>query len=158
MRLLAVVCSLFFSMQMFAQGVIAEGKISVKNPEDSAIIPMPIQMELPPRGQGELKLTIHESIELVAESFHSQKKDDRVVFKVLFKLNAEQQEMISMFLQGEHKARASHVLFKGTYARGSNKAIYYGDVFGTDAFPHWKKNYIGGFYVETPIEQSQGDS
>jgi hypothetical protein len=123
---------LSFGNGALASSVTAPGKVFYV--KDGAIVQREASLEVPSRGQGQVILKTA-SIDLVASSFSSRKENGRTIFYVLFK-------DVPMAPAGTEMA------FKGTYVRGSNLAVYYGDIFKRgpgNSDPHSGWEYSGGF-------------
>ena len=84
---------------------------------NNEIVKRDVSLRIPARGQGDVVLVGQN--ELVADRFFSKEVAGRTVFYVVF----------SGF-PGATEGQKS--VFRGTYLRGSNKAIYYGNVYIVD--------------------------
>lgn len=144
----------------------AMGEIFFKSSTTSEIIPHPSTLNLPARGEGDISLEIGDK-KFVASKFFSVKKNGRVIFYVVFKCNNSLMEQNE---EDETKMHEGVHVFRGTYTRGSNMALYYGDVFhkeGKDLISNFDENsiieeinsgakgftYHAGFYFKTDIEK-----
>ncbi len=102
---------MFTSMIAFATPV--DGVLSYKLPSGD-LITRKVTLEVPARGQGEVKLT-GDSFVWKSNNFKSYETLNRKVFSVVFDTEFENQK--------------SKVILKGTYLKGSNYLIYSGDVY-----------------------------
>jgi hypothetical protein len=140
LKTLALTFSLLLSSAAMAAGSVeATGKVFYKKPSGE-IVQREMSLEVPSRGQGQVVLK-WESGSLVADSFSSRQESGRTIFYVLFR-------------NVPFAPAGTEMAFKGTYSRGTNVALYYGDLFsrlsGTDNAA-W--NYVGGFDFRAPIQQ-----
>lgn len=116
-----------------AQQIETTGKIFYL--KEGKIVERDATLSVPSRGQGKVQLRT-ENVTLTAHSFTSRKANGSTIFYVLFK-------NIPMG-GGENTEMA----LKGTYLRGENKAVYYGDIFkrtGTFTDPQEGWFHGGGF-------------
>ena len=104
------------STSAIAGSIEAPGKVIYKMPNNE-IVKRDVSLRIPARGQGDVVLVGQN--ELVADRFFSKEVAGRTVFYVVF----------SGF-PGATEGQKS--VFRGTYLRGSNKAIYYGNVYIVD--------------------------
>ncbi len=119
--------------------VSAPGSVFYKMPSGE-IVTREATLLLPARGEGEVKLQYADT-EVVAASFSSRKENGRTIFYVLFR-------------DPPGAPAGTEMVFMGTYTRGSNLAVYYGDMFTRGAGftdPHQGWSYRGGFRFETVI-------
>jgi hypothetical protein len=103
---------LFFSSVAFATSV--GGKIFYEIPGANRVAVRDVSLDVPPRGQGELVLR-GKGFEWRSDKFWTVKNDGQTIFYVAFQTEFE-----------EHKAT---ILFRGTYLKGSNLILYYGDFY-----------------------------
>ncbi len=112
-------------------------------------------LDVPPRGEGKVVLTAG-GHRLESDKFRTRKENGRVIFEVLFR---------SMAAIESDKA----IAMTGSYQRGSNGVIYYGDVYahghhdfdsltnidweseldGMNTSHHGEWNYVAGFMFTT---------
>lgn len=121
----------------FIENVEAPGKVFYKMPSGE-IVERKVSLQVPARGEGKVVLK-WASGELPAESFSTRKENGRTIFYV-------------RFTNVPHAPTGTVMVFKGTYSRGSNLALYYGDIFvrGSE-HPEREWNYIGGFEFKAEI-------
>ena len=123
----------------------AEGKFLFKN-DEGAIAFAPAKLLLPPRGEGDLKLIFKDHEPITASRFFSRHRAGRVVFVVVIPAS-------------DHSPKYAMV---GTYTRGTNLAVYYGDAFAMEShdeeieqdnvdalLTHAK--YAGGFFFKSEV-------
>lgn len=139
-----------FSNFAGADSIESPGNVIYKMP-NGEIVKRAVKLRVPSRGQGDVVLIGQQ--ELVADRFFSKQVAGRTVFVVVF----------SDF-PGSSEGQKS--VFRGTYLRGSNKAIYYGNVFIVTreevladdeklvSFLNDENNaqYAAGFYFSSDIE------
>jgi len=153
MKILALVLlTIGFSCPVFAQSIEAPGKIFYKMPSGE-IATRNVTLQVPARGQGEVILRGNQN-EIVAERFFSRTQNGRTIFYVIFDEFPGRQE-------------SERAVYRGTYSRGTNKALYYGDVFvvtdgsSSDEDLHFSLSeveeespdarYVAGFYFKAEI-------
>jgi hypothetical protein len=120
-----------------AQVIAAPGGVFYKL--NGAIVERDATLLLPARGQGDITLQYTDGA-LVTDTFSYRQENGRTVFYVVFKNIAE--------------APGMEMAFMGTYIRGSNLAVYYGDIYTRAAGftdPHEGWNHAGGFKFSTQI-------
>ena len=118
-------------------------------------------LEVPARGEGDVILKSQNSgFELIAKKFFTRKAKGKTTFYVVFD---------GLKRPGSNGPETTMVL-KGAYLRGSNMALYYGDIYkrkGTPSeiinqkgffegdFLNKRKgfSYLGGFYFKSEIPQ-----
>jgi hypothetical protein len=142
---------LIFASQGLASGdlgsVVAEGKVTYKMPSGE-LVSRDVSLEVPARGEGEVVLRSGDW-EVRSSNFKSGENHGRKVFVVVF-------ENVPGAPAG------SKAVYHGTYMRGSNRAIYYGDVWAKSAdqksseelnlsLDSSKLIHVGGFYFATEI-------
>ncbi len=109
-----VVSLLIGSTSAQASNTEAEGKVFYVA-ASGEIVKRDVTLEVPSRGQGDIILrNTSRSFESTAHAARSQELNGRVVFTVLF-LNPGNM--------------GDDLVFRGSYMRGSNKAVYFGDMF-----------------------------
>ena len=154
MKALAFSVMFLFSLNAYAEGSIeAPGKVFYKMPDES-IVKRDVVLSVPSRGEGKVYLR-NGRISVEAERFFSKKINGRTVFYVVFDQYPGQ--------SNEDEA----LVYRGTYTRGSNLALYYGDVFkvnravSTEEEIHYgltaldnnySPKYVAGFYFKYEIE------
>lgn len=97
-----------------ANGVDAKGKVLYKN-KDGKLVSREVSLFVPEKGQGDVVLTAGET-KVKAHAFKAVKQGNRTIFAVVF-LNPP----------GAPEKTAAG--FMGTYMRGTNLAVYYGDMY-----------------------------
>ena len=124
-------------------GLWATGGVTYKHP-NGALVNRDCRLWVPARGQGEVKLSCS-GTEIATTDFNVEVKESRKIFTVNFQNVPGAPE-------------GTQAQYRGTYLRGSNRAIYYGDIFtkltgseNTD----WQ--YTGGFMFFANVPNS-GDS
>ncbi len=141
----------FASATVVAQSIEAPGRVFYKMP-NGEIVKREVALKIPARGQGDVVLIGQQ--ELVADKFFNKEIAGRTVFYVVF-----------TDFPGAESGQKS--VFRGTYTRGTNKAIYYGDVFivspehmpesDEDMHVMMSQNhnakYVAGFYFSVDIDQ-----
>jgi hypothetical protein len=105
--------SLFLTFSFSGQATPVDGKIVYKLPNGSLVERM-VKLEVPSRGQGEVVLS-GKNFEWKTSNFWTVKKAGQTKFYAAFKT--------------EFMAQKSVILFKGTYLKGTNKLLYYGDFY-----------------------------
>ena len=150
-NLMIAIALAFVGTSAMAESIEAPGKVFYKMPNNE-IVKREVSLRIPARGQGDVVLVGNE--ELVADRFFSKEIAGRTVFYVVF----------SGF-PGAEEGQTS--VFRGTYIRGSNKALYYGNVYLVDPqeMPDEEKDihvmisgehnatYVAGFKFAVDIEQ-----
>lgn len=104
--------------------VLADGKVFYKMPSTGAIVKRDVQLSVPSQGKGDVVLYVKSSSAedsstvamIKADDFFSTHHNGRVVFYVVFK-------------NPPHSPANTMKVFRGTYVRGTNVAIYSGEVF-----------------------------
>ena len=123
---------LFFANYAAAM-VPVDGKIVYKLPSGD-LVEREVTLEVPERGQGEVILS-GEGFEWKTKMFRSYKIKDRTTFVAAFK--------------GEADGKKFTLALSGTYLKGSNKILYYGDVYKTKGHRLLMNlasfDYVGGF-------------
>ncbi len=105
---------LMLSTAGVAGSIEAPGEMFYKMPSGELVTRSAV-LEVPSRGRGDVVLK-GGSQNFVAERFFTKKRNGRSIFYVVFDNYPGRQE-------GEK------AVYRGTYTRGSNAALYYGDVF-----------------------------
>ncbi len=90
-----------------------DGKIIYKLPSGD-LVTRSVTLEVPSRGQGDVVL-YGEKFEWRTKKFKTIKKNGRTIFVAAFKT--------------EFMSLKSTIIFKGTYLKGANKLMYYGDMY-----------------------------
>ncbi len=130
--------------------VIAQGSVAYKMPSGE-LVSREVSLEVPARGQGEVVLRSGDW-EVRTTNFKSGELHGRKVFVVSF-------ENVPGAPAG------TKAVYHGTYMRGTNRAIYYGDVWATAASEEEQQSnqefelsldtakltHVGGFYFATEI-------
>ena len=121
-----------FFISMAAQAVEVPGKVIYKMPAGE-LVRRDVALDVPPRGEGKvIWKTAHHTLE--SHAFKTKKHLGRTIFSVVF-LN----------VPGAPKNTAMALV--GTYLRGTNEVIYYGDIYSKiceetpriSFFKKWKK-------------------
>jgi len=126
-----------------SSGIWADGVVTYPHPSGH-LVNRECQLWVPAMGQGEVTLKCGEWSMSSAE-FSTQRHHGKVTFSVIFRN-----------VPGAPEGTAA--LYSGPYMRGSNRAIYYGDVSSgsgeslTFESPEW--NYVGGFMFKKEITQT----
>ncbi len=137
-----------FCLNSFADSVEAPGRVFYKMPSGE-IVTRNVTLEVPAMGQGQITLK-GSNFSMVSDRFFSVDLNGRVVFYVIFN-------------DFPYKNPGEIAVYRGTYTRGSNLALYYGEVFvgleaeddgtmveavenGDGDFKH-----IAGFYFEAEV-------
>ena len=110
--------TLLLSMAITAHAAPVDGKIVYQLPSGE-IVDREVRLDVPPRGIGEVILS-GEKFEWRTENFWTVKKAGQEKFYAVFK--------------AEFMGMKSTILFKGTYIRGTNKILYYGDFYKQKGF------------------------
>jgi hypothetical protein len=124
---------LLFSSVAFATPV--GGKIFYEIPGANRVAVRDVSLDVPARGQGEVVLR-GKGFEWRSDKFWTVKNDGQTIFYVAFQTEFE-----------EHKAT---ILFRGTYLKGSNLILYYGDFYKKSGHDFVNRDisdfkYKGGF-------------
>lgn len=135
---IALISTLFILIQSsFAASV--DGKIVYKLP-NGELVKRDVSIEVPSRGQGEVVLS-GKNFEWRTKEFKTVKKYGKTIFMAAFK---------SQFRQFK-----STTVLKGSYLKGTNKIIYYGDVYKKKGHISLQEivdykgfKYTGGFKFE----------
>jgi hypothetical protein len=113
--------SLVFLMLSFnAYSSEAPGKVFYKIPHTNEIVKREMSIKVPMRGEGEVVLVSSSGHETKTKNFWTTRKFGRTVFHVFFN---------ALTNPTDPNSPSVSMLFKGSYIRGSNKAVYWGDVF-----------------------------
>jgi apolipoprotein D and lipocalin family protein len=142
-KLLGAICSLFVSSVALGNtpGVWADGYVTYKHP-NGKLVNRECAMFVPAMGIGEVKLKCGEFSTSTSE-FSTRQVNGQSIFSVLFRdMNGAPAGTVAKY--------------QGSYLRGSNQAIYYGDVFSSsdsqaklDSEGGW--TYAGGFMFSKEI-------
>ena len=106
---------IYLSSQIYA---VSDSHIKVKGEifykKSGLLHPMIVSLALPPMGQGDVFLKLQSHPDWIkANSFFYESKSQRKIFYMIF----------------PHYEDHKVLVFKGTYARGDNLVLYYGDMF-----------------------------
>jgi len=143
------ISSLFISHYSFAlskKHSKIQGEISYK--KEGQLLFLEATLSIPFKGRGKIKLSLenHEQ-KLKSRNFFYEKSSGRTVFYTIFDYYKEKED--------------SCLVFQGSYDRGENAVLYYGDIFkflcseiepgslkdSKDLFSeHHDFQYLGGFY------------
>jgi hypothetical protein len=105
---------LFVATATAAHAVEVPGKVIYKMPSNE-LVTRDVSLDVPPRGQGKvIWKSAHSTME--SHAFKTKKMNGRTIFSVLF-LNPPGAP--------DHTA----MLISGSYLRGTNEVIYYGDIY-----------------------------
>ncbi len=131
MKYLLVLFTLFFGLNAYSQNVEIEGNILYKLPNGD-LVQRDVLMSVPPRGEGIVTLSGN-GFSWSTEDFGSYETNDKIVFWALF--------------ENDFMGRDSKILFRGSYMRGNNLIVYYGDMYkvNNDEESEEDFRYIGGF-------------
>ena len=148
-KLLGAICSLFLSSVATgnAAGVWADGYVTYKHP-NGKLVNRECAMFVPAMGIGEVKLKCGDFSTSTTE-FSTRQVNGQSIFSVLFRdMNGAPAGTVARY--------------QGSYLRGSNQAIYYGDVFSSsdsqaklEGEGSW--TYAGGFMFSKKIGEEQVD-
>jgi hypothetical protein len=119
----ALVSSVFalFTLATSAHAVEVPGKVIYKMPSN-ALVTRDVRLDVPPRGQGKvIWKSAHSQME--SHAFKTKKLNGRTIFSVLF-------------LDPPGAPDHTAMVITGSYLRGTNEVIYYGDIYA--------KHYEGG--------------
>lgn len=135
MKALVLLASLFASTFAFATPV--DGSIIYKLPSGD-LVKRVVTLEVPSRGQGEVVLS-GERFEWRTSDFKTVVKKGKTTFIAVFKTE---------FMQFK-----STIVLKGAYLKGTNKIIYYGDMYKKNGYVNVDEamsgfTYSGGFKFE----------
>lgn len=123
-------------------GVWADGYVSYKHP-DGSLATRDCSLWVPAKGEGEVALKCGEYTASTKHFFTDHDKNGKVTFTVVF-----------TSLPGAPENTMA--LYSGAYMRGTNQAIYYGDVLNA----HWECcnvhhsewKYVGGFMFSADVK------
>ncbi|MFK7822518.1 MAG: hypothetical protein AB8G05_00050 [Oligoflexales bacterium] len=154
MNALTFFIMMLISLNAYSEGSIdAPGKVFYKLP-DQSIVKRDVVLSVPSRGEGKVFLK-QGRIHVEAEKFFSREINGRTVFYVIFDQYPGQ------------SSEDESLVYRGTYTRGTNLALYYGDVFkinralssenevhfelsATDN--NFSSKHVAGFYFKYEIE------
>lgn len=122
---------LLTSSIVFAAPVPVDGKIVYKLPSGELVERM-VTLDVPARGQGEVVLS-GKNFEWRTKNFKSITVAGKEAFVAAFKT--------------EHENRKSVVVLSGTYLKGSNKILYYGDVYKKSGHSLFGGSLLGFKYI-----------
>lgn len=142
-KLLMMVGVLFIAThaQAARADVLADGFVTYKHP-NGELVNRECSLSVPAMGVGQVKLKcgVHE---MITSEFDTTRRHGRIIFSVIFR-----------DIDGAPEGSASK--YRGSYLRGSNQAIYYGDVYsssdasaGLVGDTAWQ--YTGGFMFSKDI-------
>lgn len=109
---------LFLSIKSFA--VEAPGKVFYLIPQRNEIVKREMTIRVPSRGEGEVALITSSGKEIKTKKYWTRKKLGRTIFYAYFK---------GLRNPTDRNSPATSMLFRGSYIRGSNMAVYYGDIY-----------------------------
>lgn len=153
MKLILMSLFLWAATGYSSVSVDAPGKIFYKT-GDNSIVQREAVLQVPARGEGKVYLKSGR-ISVEAQRFFSRQLGGRTIFYVIFDQYPGQQNN-------------DLAVYRGTYTRGSNMALYYGDVFTIkntqsidEDFLHdemslteqgsFGSKYVAGFYFKSEI-------
>lgn len=150
--LLAIAGVALLSTGAMAESVTAPGKVAYIMPSGE-LVKRDISIEVPARGEGDLFM-LAGGQKIKAHAFKTIKANNRTIFAVLF-------------INPPGAPENTAAVYYGTYMRGTNEAIYYGDIYSktfdgnsqqseNDLLEHWDDvthdvKHIGGFYFSAPV-------
>jgi hypothetical protein len=134
---LALVAVFAFGWVSYAGQAEVDGQIFYKK-SNGEVVYRDVTITVPSRGQGEVALRGN-GFEWKTTDFRSYMKKGRLVFVAVF--------------QSEFRDKKSSIALKGTYLKGQNKIIYYGNMYktkghGADSSDLSSFRYMGGFNFE----------
>lgn len=154
MRILSLIMFMFSLSAFSSEYIDASGQVFFKK-ADGVIEKKPVTLLIPKRGEGQAYLKSGRIL-VEAEKYFSVDKNGRKIFYMIF----------DQFIGQKNKEKA---VFRGTYIRGTNKALYYGDVFlvgdleGSEQDLDFELSnldqsgrsiqYNGGFYFNRDLQQ-----
>ncbi len=143
MKQILIVIGLFLSFNLFAvEGVNADGKFFYRMPEGE-LVKRDASLFVPAMGMGKVVLTMGDYT-LESHAFKVVKKRGETKFFVLF-------------LNPPMAPENTVMMLKGTYLRGSNKAVYYGNVYkGPASGHHHLANFEKGHHGHSNLRYSGG--
>lgn len=136
MKLYTLIFALFFSGAVIANSSVA-GNLVYKLP-NGELVKRAVTLEVPSRGQGEVVLR-GTKFEWKTTKFWTVKKAGKTTFVAVFKTQFRQFKSL--------------IALKGTYLKGTNKIMYYGDTYKKKGHNFEAEslvgfNYSGGFKFE----------
>jgi hypothetical protein len=114
MNITKIAFLLCFTFSSIASAAEVAGKIVFKN-KSGKLTTVDAKIDVPPRGEGKVVLTAG-GFRAESDKFRTRKENGRVIFEVVF----------SSFAALESNR---DIAMTGSYQRGSNGVIYYGDVY-----------------------------
>lgn len=111
MKKLMLLALLTFSTAAFAEAV--EGEIFYKLP-NGELVDRDVSLEVPARGQGVVRLK-GDDFEWVTDNFWTERRKGKVIFYAAFPT--------------QFREFRSTIVLKGSYLRGTNELVYYGDFY-----------------------------
>jgi len=143
LKLIAAIALAASSQMAFAHsgGIWADGVVTYPHPNGN-LVTRDCQLFVPARGQGDVTLKCGNWSTSTSE-FNTKHESGKTIFSVIFR-------------DVPGAPAGTSALYSGAYMRGSNRALYYGDVFsgtGTglsaESMEGW--NYVGGFMFSKDI-------
>lgn len=153
-RMLMVLASVAaLSSTALAESVTAPGHVVYKMPSGE-LVTRNVSLEVPARGEGDVFLIAGDQ-KVKAEAFKSMTLNGRTIFAVLF-------------LNPPGAPTGTADIYLGTYMRGTNEAIYYGDIYKktVQADGMFDENWddvthgvthVGGFHFSAPVPKPAGE-
>lgn len=125
-----------------ADGVWADGYVSYTHP-DGNIVTRDCSLWVPARGQGDVTLKCGDW-STSSKNFYVDKNFGKTNFSVIFdNMDGAPEGMMAWYT--------------GSYLRGKNQALYYGDVFtstmDTTTYQSSEWSYVGGFMFNKSIDE-----
>ena len=148
-RMVITVAALLLSTSVFAASIEAPGKVFYKM-SDGQIVWRDAVLTVPARGEGDVVLKSG-GVDTTAHAFTTRTLNSRTIFYVVF-------------LDSPGAPEGTATVFKGTYSRGTNVALYYADFFSKpvtssaiggslipEESPESDWTYEGGFWFKAPV-------
>ena len=144
MKLMLAIATLF-SLNLAFADVTAGGHVFYVTPTSGDLVYRNVSITVPSRGQGDVTLTMP-GLTATADRFFTVESKGRKVFYVVF---------TGLPFMGDDE----QLVFRGTYQRGNNEAIYYGDSFKVSpsadivkAMERGDASHSGGFFFRAVID------
>lgn len=120
------------------KGVWASGGVTYKHPR-GYLVNRNCRLWVPARGEGQVVLNC-QGYKMASSDFTTRTEEGRKIF-------------IINFSDVPGAPDGTSAQYRGTYLRGSNKAIYYGDVFSQTESDAGKSDwtFAGGFKFSAPV-------
>ena len=143
LKLITAIALALSSQMAFANsgGIWADGVVTYPHP-NGELVNRSCQLFVPSRGQGDVTLKCGNWSTTTSE-FNTKQESGKTIFSVIFR-------------DVPGAPAGTSALYSGAYMRGSNRALYYGDVYsGTGnvlsaaSMDGW--NYAGGFMFSKDI-------